>query len=513
MRLLRRAALLSLVIVLSTSAGASAGPRFGAAEHVSQHFSYAAATVGDAQHLPALVTAPRGLERVVLHQDGAGTWQRFSLGRPGTAELAMLEDGTELAAYDDRASTVWVRTWRPDGAVGPAVPVLTGVLTESGGETGAPPWKLEADREGTVIVASGGDRAHAGAVVVTVRDPGGSFSVQRELAPADPAAIDEPRITLSPVSADGTVTVDWPVRAAGGGPDRQLSATRTGRAPVFGPVGAPPPPAKGTVRGLSRFDLAAVPPGRSSVTTYANGSQPVRVGAGILRLCRAGPWGCSEPQLTTWAQGPPALAFNVLGCPLCGAGDYETWWVARARADGTFADPVRVTRAPDTPVGTSRPGVLAFPRADPGTGDLLLLPFGGVPAPPPPHPALLHGAGAHKGRLTVTARCRDACRLDVTVRVLHGRRPGPAHPARVDLRGFGGPANRSGSVEALEPAWLSVASALTGSSRRLVVVVTARDAEGRTAQTTRTLRRGRLVGLTRAWCLVGVPPARYERGC
>ncbi|MDX6715412.1 MAG: hypothetical protein QOH30_1970 [Baekduia sp.] len=368
---------LSVAVVAPVPAGAAPArsPGLGAPVKLPIRVpasSRVVSAVSAAGHGPALVTAQaKGAHSIttVLHQDRGGTWRRFTvLGRPQAVRLALLEDGSGLAAFD-QGNTVVVRRWSARGTVGAPQVVLRSVQTTWEGDFVTAEWQLSAGRDGTVAIASSGDATStAGAIYATVRDPGGAFSPQQQVTPeaVSPPVFGAPDLAVAPIAAGGSVIVRWAPHGNGGPGDVRSStdlgyAVRAGRATTFGPPQAPPGPAP--VADLST-GLAATTP--TPLTVAADQSSTVRVGRGVVALCARASGGCSSPQLFTWG-GRRAIAFNARSCHDCvDAAVYGSWYVARSGAGGVVDHPVLATRdASAVPVRSAARGVVAFAQ----TGD------------------------------------------------------------------------------------------------------------------------------------------------
>jgi hypothetical protein len=310
----------------------------------------------------ALVTRTDAQAIRVLHQDAAGRWKRFPIsGRPEGVRVVVLEDGGGLAAWD-AGSEVLVRRWDAKGAVSAPRAVLHSISPTWYGDFDAAEWQLVADRHGTVVIASSGDRATApGAIVATVRDPGGDFGPQQQIGQVDPepGIGDEPSLDLSPIAPDGSVAVRWALHGYGPGnfsvADESGHAVRVGRAASFGPPQPPPGPPAGNVLGRPQ-------PGTSALlAVQAAQSATVRVGPGVLALCRRASGGCDAPRLFRW-HGTAVIAVQAMSCNPCV--DFAlagSWYLARVADGGVFDHAVLATRdAGAQPVRTSRAGIVAF---------------------------------------------------------------------------------------------------------------------------------------------------------
>jgi hypothetical protein len=359
---------------------------------------------------------------------------------PGKPENVRLAPG--LAVWD-QGDAVYVRTWTPAGALAPARPVLTGVQTAWEQDFSGPAWDLTADDAGTVVLAAPGKTA--GGILATYRDPGQEFVAPQRVADYAPAPTpaQAPRIALSPVAADGSVTLGWAEPTAYW--PGHLIAVRPPRG-AFGPPQPGPPDSN-----------AVADPGTATV----------RLSAQINRLCNTPDGGCTGFKLFRWDDGRELLAFTV-------DRDGNPWYTATRQADGRFANPVRVYRdSALRPLWTPVPGRLAF--AIPGPDEALNVVTQGVEPKLRPR-AYVQGAMSYNDSLVLTASCRSSCRL--SVRIGNGR--------TVTRR-----------VDPLQQAYFD---APTPTTKHVRVAAIARDARGRTSRVVRTLTRGRLhEGSIRSW--------------
>jgi hypothetical protein len=133
--------------------------------------------------------------------------------------------------------------------------VLSHVTTgTSGSEDETVPWRVRADGNGTVVVASTSDLpGKDGAVVAAIRDPGGRFDAQQELTPPSEPPLYERQLSTAPIEADGSVEVAWDSGFGGGLGGRGRSAIASAGSSACG-VSAPPKnrPVKRPLRQVQR---------------------------------------------------------------------------------------------------------------------------------------------------------------------------------------------------------------------------------------------------------------------
>jgi len=352
---------------------------------------------------------------------------------------------------------------------------------------------LQADDKGTVVIAAvQQEGAQAGAVYATVRDPGRSFSRQLELRSSDPpgSALAQLRRvpTISTIAADGTVAVSWPESTGNDATAQQTStatSVRRGRARRF--ARAVPGPVVATYRpeSIERTDRG----------------RPIRVAAGLTALCRR--IGCRAPTLFTWGSRTQLIVFNSTGVGLDGSKIVDSnpaWYVARRGAGGAFSDPVVAYHGQGfrvRPLWTAKAGVIDFVRAtEPdyaGHGAaVFVMPFGPFKRRLVPRISVGRDIEVANGKLSLTAWCATACHLTGSFQALRGTAAtGPTYAATLigeDARASSHSIARL--LDPLERGRLTAVSpeTMAPGTTRVRMVLTARDARGRTARLTTTLR-------------------------
>ena len=261
---------------------------------------------------------------------------------------------------------------------------------------------------------------------------------------------------ISPIAADGTVSVAWRAFPADGQPVHRAagSATRTGRATQFGAPGA-------------------VAPADPSRLTADDGSV-VKVGPDVRAFCKAV---CAAPKRFSWKDGTQLIAVHAAAFPL-GDGTDASWHVARL-ANGTFTHLVLATNTLSGPVWTYYPGVIAFHAASAGDyagrgAGQFLVPLGLAPKTDPRvhiRTATSFDAAKHP-TLLLTTYCESTCRLAASTRDARGGRTYSARSAGVT-----------------EPFTGSISTRFPTSAKTLRTRITATDSRGRKTRLTVTLRR------------------------
>ncbi len=421
---------------VATTTAEAATPSFGEGSLIAPGIDDVRAAFSGADWRPSVVATTKRTSTTpsrasVLQLDSRNRWRRrFALPSVGTGPqryaIVPLERGSIAVLYDDSTRhQVLARTIRATGAVEPAVVVLRDVVTQEYNIHGdiVPEWEFEADRKGTVVVTSTARVASTGnnAIVAAAREPGGRFAPQQQLdagAPfadclcPDPSAIARRYPRVSPIAADGSVSVFWH-RQAEGGLSRRVQAARAGRAP-FGPATEVAFPADDSLTAAARANT-----GRG-VEVRGEFSTRVRVAPDVVAVCAAD-GACTDPRLYTWRDGSAAILFTP----------YTQWrldyprgmWTATRQKDGTFAKPVRITKTNPAPAFTLRtPERLAITLRDHA------VPFGTGLSDAHPPQIVTADLGRFPNALVIRAACNERCRVDAFVTV--GRRTALAHRTR-----------------------------------------------------------------------------------